>query len=260
MPVLATWNVNSIRARLPLVLEWTGRVRPDVLLFQEIKTEASGFPEMEFRALGYQSLVVGQKSYNGVALLSRLPIHPVMTSLPGDEADAQARYVEADVAGIRVIGLYLPNGNPIGAEKFAYKLAWMDRLIARAKSLLAEGVPFLMAGDFNVIPTDDDVYDPKAFANDALTQPETRRKWRALLNLGLYDAFSLSHPDARRAWTFWDYQAGAWPRDLGLRIDFFLLSPRLVDKLQGCGIDREPRALEKASDHTPVWCRLEDGP
>jgi exodeoxyribonuclease-3 len=256
MPVLATWNVNSIRARLPLVLDWTGRTRPDVLLLQEIKTEDSGFPELDFKALGYESLVVGQKSYNGVALLARRPFRPVLTRLPGDEADVQARYVEADVGDIRVIGLYLPNGNPIGGEKFAYKLAWMERMIQRAKALLAEGVPFLMAGDFNVIPSDADVYDPKAFASDALAQPQTRRLWRTLLNLGLVDAFKARHPGAERAWTFWDYQAGAWPRDLGLRIDFILLSPKLADRLQDCGIDREPRGREKASDHTPVWCRL----
>jgi exodeoxyribonuclease-3 len=256
MLTLATWNVNSVRARLPLVLDWTGRNKPDVLLFQEIKSETASFPAQDFQALGYESLVVGQKSYNGVALLARWPITPVLTSLPGDESDAQARYVEADVAGVRVIGLYLPNGNPIGTDKFAYKLAWMERLIRRAKTLLAEGIPFLMAGDFNVIPTDADVYDPKAFANDALTQPETRKLWRGLLNLGLCDAFLLCHPQAENAWTFWDYQAGAWPRDQGLRIDFILLSPRLADRLQECGIDREPRGREKASDHTPVWCRL----
>lgn len=258
MPVLATWNVNSIRARLPLVLDWTERARPDVLLLQEIKTEHAGFPELEFKSIGYESLVVGQKSYNGVALLARAPIQPVLTALPGASDDAQARYVEADVAGLRVIGLYLPNGNPIGTEKFAYKLSWMERLIARAKTLLAQGVPFLMAGDFNVIPSDGDVYDPKAFASDALAQPETRKLWRSLLNLGLYDAFLLKHPGAERAWTFWDYQAGAWPRDLGLRIDFILLSPGLADRLADCGIDREPRGKEKASDHTPVWCRLSE--
>ncbi|MDK9721550.1 MAG: exodeoxyribonuclease III [Rhodospirillales bacterium] len=258
MPVLATWNVNSIRARLPLVLDWTERARPDVLLLQEIKTENAGFPELEFKAIGYNSLVVGQKSYNGVALLARAPIQPALTALPGAQDDAQARYVEADVAGLRVIGLYLPNGNPIGTEKFAYKLAWMERLIVRTKTLLGQGIPFLMAGDFNVIPTDGDVYDAKAFASDALAQPQTRRLWRSLLNLGLYDAFSLKHPGAQRAWTFWDYQAGAWPRDLGLRIDFILLSPGLADRLADCGIDREPRGKEKASDHTPVWCRLSE--
>ncbi len=235
-------------------------MRPDILLFQEIKTEAPGFPEMEFKALGYEALVVGQKGYNGVALLSRQPLNPVLTVLPGEDADVQARYVEADVDGVRIVGLYLPNGNPIGTEKFAYKLAWMDRLIERAKTLLAEGVPFVMAGDFNVIPGDEDVYDPKAFAQDALTQPETRRRWRQLLNLGLYDAFALRHPEARRAWTFWDYQGGAWPRDLGLRIDFILLSPRLADRLTDCAVDRDPRGRDKASDHTPLWCSFDGAP
>ncbi|MBF0353956.1 MAG: exodeoxyribonuclease III [Alphaproteobacteria bacterium] len=258
MPLLATWNINSVRARLPLVLEWAGRVRPDILLFQEIKCETASFPEMEFKSLGYECLIVGQKSYNGVALLSRQPIVPRSTALPGDDADAQARYVEADVGNIRVIGLYLPNGNPIGTDKFAYKLGWMERLITRAKDLLAQGIPFVMAGDFNVIPSDDDVFDPKAFAQDALTQPEVRRLWRTLLNLGLYDAFALCHPQAERAWTFWDYQAGAWQRDLGLRIDFILLSPGLADRLVECAVDKEPRGRDKASDHTPVWCRLNE--
>lgn len=257
MPVVATWNVNSIRARLPLVLDWTQKKRPDVLLLQEIKTESANFPEMDFKAIGYQSLIVGQKSYNGVALLSRHPATPVLTSLPGDGNDMQARYVEADVMGMRIIGLYLPNGNPIGTEKFSYKLGWMQRLIDRAKALLSAGVPFLMAGDFNVIPADADVYDPKAFAADALAQPETRKLWRTLLNLGLSDAFALCHPEATGAWTFWDYQAGCWPKDQGLRIDFILLSPKLADRLRDCGVDREPRGKEKASDHTPVWCSLE---
>lgn len=256
MPVVATWNVNSIRARLPLVLGWTAKREPDVLLFQEIKTESESFPAMEFKAAGYDSLVVGQKSYNGVALLSRHPVKLVLAALPGDETDVQARYIEADVCGMRVIGLYLPNGNPLGGEKFAYKLDWMRRLIARVKALQSEGVPFLLAGDFNVIPTDDDVFDPRSVAGDALAQPQTRALWQELLNLGLYDAFKLRHPDADRAWTFWDYQAGAWPRDQGMRIDFILLSPRLADRLAECGVDREPRGLEKASDHTPVWCRL----
>lgn len=248
---IATWNVNSVKARLPNVVGWLDEVKPDVAVLQEIKCETAAFPLQAFTDIGYTAQVVGQKAYNGVALLSRLPFTPVLDRLPGDDEDVQARYVEADVGGIRICGLYLPNGNPLGTEKFPYKLAWMDRLYAHTRTLLAAGVPFLLTGDFNVIPEDRDVFDPAAFAGDALTQPETRQRFRALLNLGLTDAYRALHDDAG-AYTFWDYQAGCWPRDLGLRIDHFLLSPALTDRLVACAIDRGPRAAEKASDHTPV--------
>jgi exodeoxyribonuclease-3 len=257
---VATWNVNSVKARLPLVLEWLGRVRPDVLLMQEIKTQTADFPLAAFRELGYEVAACGQKSYNGVAIASLRPLALIETGLPGCESDQQARWIEASLPdGLRLVCLYLPNGNPPESEKYPYKLAWMDRLIARAQELLAMGRPFLLGGDFNVIPADADVYDPQAFAKDALALPETRKRWRALLNLGLVEAFRSRHPDARGAWTFWDYQAGAWPRDLGLRIDHMLLSPALADRLADCGIDRAPRGAEKASDHTPFWCRFKEG-
>lgn len=257
---IATWNVNSVKARLGNIAGWLAEARPDVAVLQEIKCETAAFPAAAFADIGYQAMAVGQKAYNGVALLSRLPFVPVLERLPGDEeTDLQARYLEADVGGLRVCGLYLPNGNPLGTEKFAYKLAWMDRLVARARVLLDQGVPFLLTGDFNVIPEARDVFDPAAFAaNDALFQPETLQRYRALLNLGLTDAYRALHDDDDRAYTFWDYQAGCWPRDLGLRIDHFLLSPQLADRLTACAIDRGPRGAEKASDHTPVVLDLAD--
>lgn len=250
---IATWNVNSVKARLNNVTSWLADARPDVVVLQEIKCETAAFPAAAFADIGYQSFVVGQKAYNGVALLTRLPYQQILDRLPGEEeSDPQARYLEADVGGVRICGLYLPNGNPLGTEKFDYKLRWMDRLIERAAALLNARVPFLLTGDFNVIPEARDVFDPQSFAaNDALFQPETLRRWRALVNLGLTDAYRALHDDDK-AYTFWDYQAGCWPRDLGLRIDHFLLSPQLADRLAACFIDRGPRAAEKASDHTPV--------
>jgi len=254
---IATWNVNSLRARLPNVLAWLAEARPDVVCLQEIKTEAASFPELEIKALGYHIEVLGQKSYNGVALLSRLPMTDILRGLPGDPADEHARYLEATIAGVRVASLYLPNGNPVGTDKYPYKLAWMDRLIAHARTLLVTEVPFVLAGDYNVCPTDDDVYDPIGWRGDALCLPETRARFRSLLNLGLTEAFRALHAEPHR-YTFWDYQAGRWFRDEGLRIDHFLLSPRATDRLLACEIDREPRGKEKASDHTVIWCEIQD--
>jgi exodeoxyribonuclease-3 len=250
---IATWNVNSIRARLSHLLDWLESAAPDALLLQETKVEDEGFPRLEIEAAGYRVAFHGQKSYNGVAIISRQPVEDIKIGLPGDPNDAQARYIEATLDGIRLCGLYLPNGNPVESEKFPYKLAWMERLIARTRELIAADQPFLLGGDFNVIPSDFDVFDPKLFANDALTRPETRARFRALLHLGLTDSFRALHPDMP-GYSFWDYQAGAWPRDQGLRIDHFLLSPQLADRLISCEIDRTPRGLEKASDHTPVVC------
>lgn len=253
---IATWNVNSIKARLPIVTDWVKRASPDALVLQEIKCETAAFPAAAFEELGYQVSVVGQKAYNGVALLSKLPHTVTLTRLPGEEEDEQARYIEADVGGIRLGGLYLPNGNPIDTPKFGYKLRWMDRLAAHVRTLLAREVPFVLGGDWNVIPEDRDVFDPRVFAGDALMQPETRARFRTLLNLGLTEAFRALHSDEARPYTFWDYQAGCWPRDAGLRIDHFLLSPQTADRLAACTIDRAPRGLEKASDHTPVVLEL----
>jgi exodeoxyribonuclease III len=254
---IATWNVNSLKARLPNVLAWLEINRPDVVCLQEIKTEAASFPELELRGLGYHLEVLGQKSYNGVALLSRLPATEVLRGLPGDTGDEQARYIEAMIGGVRIASIYLPNGNPVGTDKYPYKLAWMDRLREHARGLLAAEIPFVLAGDYNVCPTDDDVYDPIGWREDALCRPESRARFRALLHLGLTDAFRALHPEPNR-YTFWDYQAGRWYRDEGLRIDHFLLSPQTIDRLIACDVDREPRGREKASDHTVVWCEIAD--
>lgn len=255
---LATWNVNSIKARLPLVLAWLAQAQPDVVMLQEIKTVAEGFPRQEIEDLGYNIAVQGQKTYNGVALLSKTPIEVELTALPGDAEDDQARYIEAVTGGdrpLRVASLYLPNGNPVPSAKFDYKLAWMARLQARAEALRALEEPIVLGGDFNVCPTDGDVYDPEAFAGDALCQPESRSALNRLLHTGWTDAFRAVDPYPHR-YSFWDYQGGAWPKDNGLRIDFLLLSPQAADRLEAAGIDRSPRGKPKASDHTPVWCQL----
>ena len=255
MPRIATWNVNSVKARLSNVLDWLGEAKPDVVLLQEIKCQDDGFPVQEFEAAGWQVAVHGQKSYNGVAILSRHPIASIRRRLPGDETDEQARYIEADILGLRLASLYLPNGNPAPGDKYDYKLRWMRRLIDHAKSLLVEDVAFVLGGDYNICPADADVYDPAGWAGDALCRPESRALFRELCNLGLTEAFRALHPEPGR-YSFWDYQAGAWPRDNGLRIDHFLLSPQAADRLIACDIDKGPRGKEKTSDHTPVWIEL----
>lgn len=252
---VASWNVNSIKARLANAVDWVREARPDVLVLQEIKCQDGDFPLLEFQSLGYDVHVHGQKSYNGVALLSLQKPDAVRIRLPGDDSDEQARYIEADIAGITIAGLYLPNGNPRPGEKYDYKLRWMQRLQRRAVELLATGQPFLMAGDYNVCPQDVDVFDPVGFADDALCWPDSRRAFRALLNLGLTEAWRALHP-ATVDYTFWDYQAGCWPKNNGLRIDHVLLSPQLADRLVACEIDRGPRGREKASDHTPIICEI----
>ena len=257
---IATFNVNSVKARLPRVIEWLIEAAPDVALLQEIKTQTKAFPYLEIEALGYHTAILGQKSYNGVAILSRAPLEDVITELPGDPSDEQARYVEA-VTGfgegvIRVASIYLPNGNPVDGEKYPYKLAWMERLAVHAGNLLKYEEPLVLGGDYNVIPNDEDVYDPESWRQDALARPETRARFRALLHLGFTDAVLATDPGG--GYTFWDYKGGAWNNDHGLRIDHLLLSPQAADRLSACGIDRGPRGLEKPSDHTPVWCELEE--
>jgi exodeoxyribonuclease III len=252
---VATFNVNSIAVRLPILLAWLDQAKPDIVCLQEIKCPAADFPLLELRSLGYHVEAVGQRSYNGVAILSREPARDVLRALPGDPADDQARYIEATVGDLRVASLYLPNGNPIGTEKFTYKLAWMRRLKVHAAQLLAREIPFVLAGDYNVAPNDDDVYDPGAVVDDAICQPESRARFRALLNLGLVDAFRVFHDEPHR-FSFWDYQAGRWYRDEGLRIDHLLLSPQAADRLAAADIDKSPRGKDKASDHTPVWCAI----
>ncbi|MDX2224972.1 MAG: exodeoxyribonuclease III [Rhodospirillaceae bacterium] len=253
---VATFNVNSVKARLPNVLAWLSQSRPDVVLLQEIKCVDDAFPRAEIEDAGYNVAVHGQKTYNGVAILSSSPIEDIARGLPGDPADEQARYIEATVFGkLRLASIYLPNGNPVGTEKFAYKLAWMDRLRAHVAARLRDGEIAIWGGDYNVIPTDADVWDPRAMADDALMQPQSRAKFRALLHLGLTDA--LRAFDARgHMYSFWDYQRGAWQKDQGMLIDFLLCSAQAADRLTAAGIDKAPRGRDKASDHTPVWCEI----
>jgi exodeoxyribonuclease-3 len=251
---IATWNVNSVKARLSHLETYLTDAKPDVLCLQELKTEE--FPATSIAALGYNIEYCGQKTYNGVALLSPHPISVTQRGLAGEDEDLQARYIEADIQGIRVASIYLPNGNPVDTEKYPYKLRWMARLKERAKQLLATEVPFVLAGDFNIIPENRDARRPEQWVNDALALPQSRAAFRAILNLGLTDAFRALHPDRTHAYSFWDYQAGAWPQDNGIRIDHLLLSPALADRLTACDIDKTPRGWEKASDHTPVWCEV----
>jgi exodeoxyribonuclease-3 len=253
---IATWNVNSLKARLPHVLDWLKSAEPDVLCLQEIKCQTAEFPTLELESAGYHCAVIGQKSYNGVALLSKQPAEDVIYALPGDPEDAQARYIEAKVGDLRVASIYLPNGNPVESEKYPYKLRWMERLRVHAATLLETEQSIILAGDYNICPTDDDVYDPVGWRNDALCRPESRAAFRSLLHLGLTEGFRALHPNAKNRYSFWDYQAGRWFRDEGLRIDHFLLSPQAADRLIACDIDKAPRGAERASDHTPVWCEI----
>ena len=260
---IATWNVNSINARLEGVLAWFESEAPDVAVLQELKCVDEKFPTEAFERLGYNVAVHGQKTYNGVALLSKHPIEDVRKGLPflsEDEVDEQARYIEAVIAAptpFRVVGIYLPNGNPIGTEKFAYKLAWMRRLHTHAQTLLAFEEPLVIAGDYNVIPEAEDVANPQAWLGDALFQPESRAAFRALKNLGFADAY-MQADGAPGGYTFWEYQAGAWQRNLGIRIDHLLLSPQAADRLTGVVIHRDERDKEKPSDHVPVVGHFRD--
>ena len=252
---IASWNVNSVKARLPHLLSFLEDAQPDVLCLQETKCPPADFPRLELKALGYQVETIGQRAYNGVALLSKQPAIDLVGGLIGNSEDEQARYIEASFGEVRIASVYLPNGNPVGTDKFTYKLAWMQRLIAHTRELLRREIPFVLAGDYNICPTDDDVYDPVGFRDDALCRPEARSRFRALLYLGLTDAYRVFNPEPHR-YTFWDYQAGRWHRDEGLRIDHLLLSPHAADRVAACGIDKRPRAKERASDHTPILCEL----
>ena len=254
---IATYNLNGIRARLPRLIEWLERERPDVACLQELKCADDALPIADVEAVGYKGVWHGQKGFNGVAILTR-EHEPVVRQigLPGDPDDVQSRYVEAEVDGAIVASLYLPNGNPIGTEKFDYKLRWMHRLRERAAELLAEERPVILAGDWNVVPEDRDVFSIRAAANDALVQPETRAAWRQIMHQGWTDALRALHPDEDRLYTFWDYTAGCWQRDAGFRIDHLLLSPEAADRLLGAGVDKWARAQEKASDHAPTWVEL----
>jgi exodeoxyribonuclease-3 len=252
--IIASWNVNSIKVRIEQVRAWLKLRNPDVLLLQELK--GTEFPAILFQELGYESAAVTQKTYNGVAILSRYPLEIVSTTLIGDEADSHARFLEAMVQGMRIVNIYLPNGNPVGAEKFLYKLTWMSRLKRQMEIWLESGVPTLIGGDFNVIPEDIDCHKPASWVHDALFQPEPRAVYRALLGLGYTDAFRSLHPGEGGHFTFWDYFRKSFEHNRGIRIDHLLLSPALVQRLEKCEIDKGPRAQEKPSDHTPILVEL----
>ncbi|VVT03328.1 exodeoxyribonuclease III [Erythrobacter sp. EC-HK427] len=259
---IASFNINGIKARLPRLKEWLAETRPTVACLQEIKTQDDGFPTSEFEELGYQAIWHGQKSFNGVAILvdGAKPVEMrrgLGIDGPKDGEGEQARYLEADVNGVRVVNLYLPNGNPHPGPKFDYKLAWMEILRARLQDILASEQPAVVVGDFNVIPHDRDVWSVKAMASDALMQPASRDAYFRILGDGWTDALATRNPRGG-VWTYWDYQAGAWQRDHGFRIDHALLSPECADRLLAAGVDKDHRAREKASDHAPVWVELRD--
>ena len=265
---IATFNINGIKARAQALPDWLDEAQPDVVLLQEIKSIDDAFPRDLFESRGYNVETHGQKSFNGVAILSKLPLEDVSRGLPGDDSDEQARWIEATVVGkqaIRICGLYLPNGNPVELEpdnspvaggKYAYKLAWMQRLHDHARDLLASEIPVLMAGDYNIIPQAEDANRPDAWRKDALFRPESRAAFRRILNLGFTEAFRSCHTGPGH-YSFWDYQAGAWNRDDGIRIDHFLLSAQAADLLRACEIDKHVRGREKPSDHVPVWVDLD---
>jgi exodeoxyribonuclease III len=254
--IIATYNVNGVNGRLPVLLRWLELRRPDIVCLQELKSPDEKFPEKAIRELGYDAVWHGQKSWNGVAILSRVgEIHETRRGLPGDPDDTHSRYLEAAVGGILIGGLYLPNGNPRPGPKFDYKLKWFERLIEHAAGLLASGLPVMLTGDFNVMPTERDVYKPERWLDDALFAPETRAAWFRLVEQGWLDALRKVHGDAV-IYTFWDYFRNAFARNAGLRIDHFLLSPPLAKRLADAQVDREVRSWEKTSDHAPVWIEL----
>ena len=258
---IATFNINGVKARLPALLDWLAEAKPDVVALQEIKSTDETFPRAEVEAAGYNVETHGQKGFNGVALLSRRPLEDVTRGLPGDDADEQARWIEATVSGetgaARICGLYLPNGNPAPGPKYDYKLAWMERLRARAAALLDTEAPVVMLGDYNVIPEPRDAAHPERWVEDALFLPETRAAFRRIVNQGWTDALRIRDPHGTRGpFTFWDYQRQAWERDNGIRIDHLLLSPQAADLMRDAGVDRDQRATEKPSDHVPVWVEI----
>ncbi len=254
---IATFNINGLNARLPALLQWLEEKQPDVACLQELKTPHEKFPEDAINAAGYQVIWHGQKSWNGVAILVRgdEPVVEVGRGLDGDPEDAQSRYLEAAVNGVLIACLYLPNGNPAPGPKFDYKLQWMERLILRGAELIASGSPVVLAGDFNVIPTELDVYKPERWVNDALFRAETREAFGRLMAQGWTDSLRTMHPD-EKIFTFWDYFRDAYGRDAGLRIDHLLLSPSLAGELKAAGVDRDVRGREKPSDHAPTWIEL----
>lgn len=254
---IATYNVNSINARLPVFLRWLAETQPDIVCLQELKAPQEKFPVAEIQQAGYNALWVGQKSWNGVAILARgMQIEETLRALPGDAQDVNSRYVEAVINGVTVGCLYLPNGNPAPGPKFDYKLAWLNRLINHANALLSTGKPVVLAGDYNIIPTANDVYNAAGWADDALYRPEVRAAYKTLLEQGWTDAIRKLYP-TETVYTFWDYFRNAYGRNAGLRIDHFLLSPPLAAKLKTAGVDKEVRGWEKTSDHAPVWIEVD---
>jgi exodeoxyribonuclease III len=251
---ICSWNVNSLKARKDHVFDYLSTNAPDVIFLQELKGEE--FPSAEFLEAGYHSIASTQKAYNGVAILSRVPFEIIAEQLEGDENDLEKRYLEIKINDVHFINIYLPNGNPVSEDslKFPYKLNWMKRLYARVKQLRDARIPFLIGGDFNIIPEDIDCFDPSLWRGDALFRPESLREFHALLSLGLTDALRVFHNDVH--YTFWDYQAGCWQKNNGIRIDHFLTSPPVTDRLVNCWIDKTPRGLEKPSDHTPIWMEI----
>jgi exodeoxyribonuclease III len=254
---IATYNVNGVNGRLPVLLQWLEQSSPDIVCLQELKAPDEKFPLKAINDAGYNAIWHGQKSWNGVAILAKgLEIEEVRRGLPGDPDDTHSRYIEANIGKLRIAGLYLPNGNPAPGPKFDYKLKWFDRLIKHSADLLEEKKPVVLTGDFNVMPTDLDVYKPERWVDDALFRPEVRAAFQKLLKLGWTDALRKLYPD-ERIYTFWDYFRNAYGRDAGLRIDHFLLSKQLVKKLQDVGVDKFVRGWEKTSDHAPVWMELD---
>lgn len=261
---IATFNINGIKARIGALTDWLEDARPDVAILQEIKSVDEGFPTSHFEDMGYTVVTHGQKSFNGVAILSRLPLEDISRGLPGDDSDEQARFIEATVTGetaVRICGLYLPNGNPTPGPKYDYKLSWMARLETHLRTLLASEETAVICGDYNIIPQPEDAARPEAWKDDALFRPESRAAWRRIINLGLTDAFRAKNPHipphpGPEQYSFWDYQAGAWNRNDGIRIDHLLLTPKAADLLEDCQIDSAIRGREKPSDHVPVWIEL----
>lgn len=256
---IATYNINGINGRLARLVAWLEETRPDVVCLQELKTPNPSFPVGPLRRIGYTAVVRGQRAHHGVAILAR-GVTPIVTrrALPGDDADGESRYLEAAVRGVLVISLYAPNGNPHPGPRFDYKLAWLERLTAHAQSLCEAGVPVVLAGDFNVVPTDRDIYDPhSSWRRDALLQPAPRAVFQRLLAQGWIDALRAKHPK-RAVYTFWDYKRDAWKRGAGLRLDHCLLSPSLAERLIDAGVDTEERGREGASDHAPMWVKLKE--